>query len=164
MKKITFILLALISGTAFAQQNKAKGTAEVIATIAQPLTITSEGNLDFATIASPEEAADVVLSPANVRTIPTGLSVPANTTTSVPTITSAKFSITASDYTYSLDITDTDLSATGLTTMELTPKPSISETTTTGDQTLYIGGDLVVGTTQEAGTYGGTVKVTVTYE
>ena len=70
MKKITFILLALISGTVFAQ-NSANANAAVNAKIVEPITITlSSGSLDFGTFASPESDAAVVLTPAGQRTFP----------------------------------------------------------------------------------------------
>ncbi len=51
MKKITFILLALISGTAFAQ-NSADGTATVNAVIVQSnYYISKQGVLNFGTFA-----------------------------------------------------------------------------------------------------------------
>ena len=161
MKKITFILLALISGTVFAQQNKAKGTAEVIATIAQPLTITSDGNLDFATIASPEEAVDVVLSPSNVRTIPTGLSVPANTTTSVPTFTVSK----EEALTYSVVTSSTDLALTGQTDITIKDiTTSLENLTSVTAESFTVGATIGLNASQGPGDYKGEVAVTVSYE
>ena len=162
MKKITFILLALISGTVFAQQNEAKGTAEVIATIAQPLTITSSGNLDFATIAQPDAAADVKLSYDNVRTIPTGMVVPANTTTSVPTFTVKK----ETGLTYKVVTGSTDLKIEGgddkITIKDLTT--SLDATIGVTAETFTVGATLGLIADQSPGNYKGEVSVTVSYE
>ncbi|MGA9590648.1 MAG: DUF4402 domain-containing protein [Salegentibacter sp.] len=160
MKKFTFILLALISGTAFAQ-NSANGTAQVDANIVAPLSIESSGVLNFGTIAPKSTAQDVVLSPANVRTIPTGMEVAGNTTTSVPT-----FTVTREEgLTYKVVTASTDLSLEGSNDIIIKDiKTSLDGTTGRGDANFTVGGTLTIGADQDPGQYKGEVSVTVTYE
>ena len=71
MKKITFILLALIGGTSFAQS--ADATATVNATLVSPITISnSTSNLDFGNIAAPTTSTDIIVSTAGSRTAVSG--------------------------------------------------------------------------------------------
>ncbi|GHA31114.1 hypothetical protein GCM10007103_10820 [Salinimicrobium marinum] len=58
----------------------------------------------------------------------------------------------------------TDLASDAGTAMALVPKSSFTDNKSSGDQTLYVGGTLTVGATQNAGLYEGTVEVTVSYE
>ncbi|WP_282018796.1 DUF4402 domain-containing protein [Salegentibacter mishustinae] len=159
MKKITFILLALISGTAFAQ-NTAEQTAETFAEIVEPLKIEQSRNLNFGRIIGGSAGGGTVSIASDdtgARTIDDDLKAPGGT------ISSAKFTITASGYSYTISMEDDDLTSDGLTTMTFVPKNNLGEDSS-GDQTLYVGGDLTVGTNQESGNYTGTVKVTVSYE
>lgn len=159
MKKITLIALLAFSGAAFAQ-GSANATANSAAEIVEPITIQNVRNLNFGRIIGGSAGGGIVSVSATetaTRNINTELSAPGGT------ISSAKFTITASDNTYSIAIDATDLTAEGLTTMPFSPTPSITESTS-GDQTLFVGGDLTVGATQESGTYAGEVKVTVSYE
>lgn len=160
MKKITLLACILFTGISFAQ-GKADATATTAAEIVEPIKIEKDRDLNFGRIIGGTAGGGTVTIDATDtgdRTIDSDLNAPGGT------INSAKFTITASDNAYGIDLDATDLTATGLTTMPFNPAPSITDATTTGDQTLYVGGALTVGVDQEAGTYGGTVKVTVTYE
>ena len=158
MKKITLIAMMAFTGATFAQ-GTANATATSAAEIVEPITIVKARDLNFGRIIGGSAGGGTVTiaaTDAGDRTIDTDLSAPGGT------ITSAKFTITASDNAYGIVLESSDLTASGLTTMSFTPTPSITETTS-GDKTLYVGGDLTVGTTQEAGTYQGDIKVTVNY-
>lgn len=162
MKKITFILIALISGTTFAQSAKAKATT--FAEIVEPLTITKTGNLDFGRIIGTAAGGTVTVNSDNTNTrsvSDAALTAPGGT------VSSASFDITASDYNYSTTFVATvlkDQNSGGGADMVFTPKGSLTDDKGSGDITLYVGGDLAVGADQKAGNYAGSVEVTVTYE
>ena len=161
MKKITFILLALISGVSFAQSSDA-ATAVVNAEIVSPISITSSGVLDFAKLARTTEGGTVVLSPLNVVTFSdTDMEIASNSY-SVPT-----FSVTAEEgQTYKVVAEGGELqSGTD------GPKMLLDEITTslegdTGNSAsdFTVGGRLNVSASQPSGDYTGEVKVTVSYE
>ena len=158
MKKITFALFALIAGTSFAQ-NSANAEASTFAEIVEPLKIVKNNDLDFGRIIGGTAGGGTVTISAEdgaTRTIGAALDAPGGN------IQAAEFSITSSDYTYGITMTNTDLTATGLTNMEFSPVSSLGSSST-GDKTLYVGGALTVGSDQEAGEYEGTVTVTVSY-
>ncbi|WP_010229517.1 DUF4402 domain-containing protein [Gillisia marina] len=160
MKKITFILIALITGTTFAQS--AEGTATVNAAIVSPITISnSSSNLDFGNIATPDAATDIVVSTAGTRTAVAGVTIPGGT------ISAASFTINAANtYGYTISIPAIDLKRAGEADMSVSFSSSLGATSTgTGaDQTLNVGGTLTVGASQGAGAYTGTATVTVAYQ
>ncbi|MCF4101537.1 DUF4402 domain-containing protein [Gillisia sp. M10.2A] len=159
MKKITFALFALIAGTSFAQ-NSANAEAATFAEIVEPLTIEKDQDLNFGRIIGGSAGGGTVsisAEDAATRTIDDALNAPGGT------IQAAKFTITGSDYNYGIKIEGSDLESGESTAMKYTPDSNLSSSEK-GDQTLYVGGDLVVGTNQDAGNYEGTVTVTVTYE
>ena len=159
MKKITFILIALISGSAFAQSS-ANAAANTAAEIVEPLTITKSKDLNFGRIVGSTSGGVVTIANTSV-----GARTATSTTLLAPggTSSSAQFDVTASGYTYTITMTDTDLTHTdGTTVMGLAPDNSIGGSSS-GDQTIYVGGDLSVGTNQKPGTYTGTVTLTVQY-
>lgn len=160
MKKITFILLALISGTTFAQ-NSSKETADVLAVIAQPLALTTSGNLDFGTIASPEAASDVVLSPANERTMSDAMKIPGNLTTSVPTFTVTK----ETGLTYKIVTSKKDLELTGADDIVIKNiVTSLESDSGVTASSFTVGATIALGASQAPGNYKGEVAVTVSYE
>lgn len=159
MKKITFILFALITGSVFAQ-NTANVNASSFAEIVEPLTITKTRNLNFGKIIGSAAGGTITIASTSA-----GTRTATNTALEAPggTVTSAQFDVTASDYSYNIAMSDTDLTHTdGTTKMTLTPSNNLGGSSS-GDKTIYVGGDLVVGTSQKAGDYSGTVTVTVTY-
>ncbi|HSM62882.1 MAG TPA: DUF4402 domain-containing protein, partial [Gillisia sp.] len=91
MKKITFILFALIAGTTFAQ-NTANDAAITTAEIVSPLSITKNRALNFGRIIGGTAGGGTVTiaaTDAGARTIPDALDAP------LGTVSSAKFTITA---------------------------------------------------------------------
>ena len=161
MKKITFILLALISGTAFAQ-NSASTTATVNAEIVSPLKITKEGDLDFGQIAVGSVAGAVrVLVDATASYSVPEMKIPSNI------VTPAKFKVTAEEGShFGISIPATVLTGEGddmpinffhnlLNTQNIVGSEAID---------LTVGGLLTVNANQEPGEYTGTVQVTVSYE
>jgi hypothetical protein len=161
MKKITLLIMFAISAISFAQNN-ANATAATAAEIVEPITITQKEDLYFGRIIGGSAGGGTVsieASAAGTRSIPTLLDAPGGT------IQAAKFEITASGYSYSIALEDTELTATGKTDMPFTPIHSLGTVNTASDDlTLYVGGNLTVNATQQAGVYSGTVKVTVQYQ
>lgn len=158
MKKITFILFALISGTVFAQSSDT-GTATVNAKIVSPISIASTGVLDFGKIASTPSGGEITISPAGTLDyVGAGMEIAGNTG-SVPT-----FSVTAQNgYSISLPSTLEISSGTNkLTLKDFKTSLASDSGVTTSDFTL--GATLVVGVKQAAGDYTGEVEITVSYE
>lgn len=162
MKKITFILFALITGTTFAQD--AIGTSQVHAEIVSPIEIVSTGNLNFGTIAAGTDAGKVRVSNDGTRTFSDpGMKVLSSGTAA----SAASFEITAaSDYSYSIAIPATTLSnEVENMDIEFTQSLPVSGTVGTGTaQILNVGGLLSVNGGQAEGEYEGTVTVTISYE
>lgn len=182
MKKITFILLGLISGTVFAQ-NSASGSADVQAFIVQPLTISPDGGmLSFGDINKTADGGDVTVQPgASTRDI---TEADMQITSSTP-ISSASFNISgAADFTYNISVPSVTLSPSGdgatgepmklrpifkldendAVTAAVDGTASQSNSGTGSDQTLTLGGILTVNGNQDIGAYEGEVNVTVKYE
>ena len=161
MKKITFILLALISGTVFAQSDQATATADIVS----PIAIDKTGDLSFGKVANNTTGKVTIAADGTVG----GLNQIGNTAPKA-----ALFDITAADgYSYSITIptqiqklTHTD----GETTMNVDNFDYIF--TTDGDtaegtgskQEISVGADLNVIATQKTGTYTGKFDVSVAYE
>jgi hypothetical protein len=175
MKKITFILLALIAGTVFAQDtNTETATASAGAEIIQPITITKNNDLNFGRIIGTALGGTVTVDDADLRTSgATGILDPS--TTGTANISTAKFTITAAEgYLYGISIPAiVTLSGSGGADMIVTLNPYyegsalIPATTPKGTstaETLMVGGDLAVGLVQGQGAYTANFDVTVTYE
>ncbi|MCC8358643.1 DUF4402 domain-containing protein [Salinimicrobium sediminilitoris] len=168
MKKITFILFALIAGTTFAQtnndSNKATGTATVNAEIISPIEITSGSVLNFGRIIGDAEGGTVTVSTAGERSFDNN-DLNAPTTTSLPS--AAAFKITAeNEYLYSISIPSIKLEGAG-DDMTVNFEHNMKDEGNAGsgaEQTLLVGGDLLVNGGQDAGEYTGTATVTVSYE
>ena len=164
MKKITFILFALIAGTAFGQ-NTTSASADVNAVIVSPISITSTRALNFGTIAQETSGGNVRIAhdAIGTRTFSnSGMRV----STSLETPTSAIFEITApAGYTYGISIPNTTLS---FGDFEIPVSFTHSQTGTGNEggvtDMLYVGGLLDVAGNEDSGTYEGVVTVTVAYE
>ncbi len=166
MKKITFIVFALIAGTAFGQD--ATGTATVNAEIVTPIEITDGSDLNFGSIVA-AEGGNVRVSTDGTRTFSNNdMNVETATT-----ISAASFYVTAADtYSYSISIPSTvltDAAGVGVEmpvsfTQDLETETDGNATGNGSQQELLVGGLLTVAAGQEAGTYDGTVTVTVAYE
>ncbi|MHA6280480.1 DUF4402 domain-containing protein [Salinimicrobium sp. CAU 1759] len=160
MKKITFILFALIAGTALGQ-NSVEGTAVVKAEIVQPLAISSSSALDFGVIAAPENATDVVLTADNVRNIPAGMVVPGNTNTTVPLFTVTK----EAGLTYKVMTSSTNLKLTGQPEMVIKDiTTNLTDLNGVTAESFKVGATITVNGNQGPGAYEGEVSVTVSYE
>ncbi|WP_324719105.1 DUF4402 domain-containing protein [Salinimicrobium sp. HB62] len=164
MKKITFVLIALFTGTAFGQE-EANATANVNAEIVSPITIVSDGTaLDFGTINGTATGGDVSVDINGNRTFTnTAMKV-----TSAVTPSAATFKITAAnEYLYSISIPDITLTGDGspMNVSFVHNRNSTTGKTGSGSQQpLYVGGTLTVNDNQTAGSYTGEVEVTVAYE
>lgn len=164
MKKITFILFALITGTAFGQ-NSAQGTATVNAEIVSPIQLNSSQPLNFGSIVSTTDGGTVTMDPkTGKRTYSqTGMEVLSSS------FSVAEFNVTIQEnYTYSVSIPNISLSGPDNSTMELNFTHSLDPTSNmssgnTSDR-FTVGGELQVNGGQTVGSYTGTVEVTVTYE
>ncbi len=163
MKKITFILLALISGTAFAQvsESTASATANAAADIVSPIAIESSQDLNFGKVAN--NAAGTVVVGTDSDITDSSLSQIGSITP-----TAASFNVTAADgFSYSIALpTSVDLSnGTEDITVDEFKHDAEGNTTGTGSaQTVGVGATLNVASSQATGNYTGTFEVTVTYE
>lgn len=166
MKKITFILLALISGSVFAQNAaEATATADVFAEIVTPIKIDNGTDLNFGSIVAAEGG--------NVRVNTEGTRTFSNNNMEVisaTAITAASFNVTAAnDFSYNISIPSIVLTGDGVEmpvsfTQNLEGETDGTATGTGAEQTLKVGGLLTVAEGQVAGTYEGDVTVTVAYE
>ncbi|MBZ9729017.1 DUF4402 domain-containing protein [Salegentibacter sp. JZCK2] len=156
MKKITFILLALISGTAFAQES---ATAIAAADIVSPLSITVTQDLNFGKVSNNIEG-DVIIATDGTFT---GLSQIGNTTP-----TAAIFSVTAADgYRYNVTTPGSANLVSGansITVDAFTDNAGAEPTGTGNAQTIGVGATLNVAANQPTGNYTGTFDVSVAYE
>lgn len=173
MKKITFILFALIAGTTFAQVSSgatATGTATVNAEVVSPISITPVTNLDFGRLIGVEDGGVVTVAASSA-----GTRTSTNDAVLAPTGNSpvaAKFNVLAAvDYTYSVTLSSTNeltSEAAGAVAMPVTFAHNLENTANAGNGAtpieLFVGGSLTVNAGQAEGAYVGEVKVTVTYE
>jgi hypothetical protein len=161
MKKITFILFALIVGTGFAQNN-AQGTAEAFAEIVSPITISETGSdLNFGKIAKDGTAGTVIIGLDGNRTGTASVIPDSETTAAGFTVTAAAstpFIITLPN---SVTLTGTDGT---MIVDEFNHNLGDNPTGTGSNQDLLIGATLNVGASQNEGLYSGTINVTVAYE
>lgn len=163
MKKITFILLAFISGTAFAQ-NSDFDDAQVFAEIVSPIVIEKTADLNFGKIAAGPAAGTVKVLADNSYTAiydVAGMEIPSNT------VAPAKFKINAPLGTsYSISIVGDKISS-GENEMSIEYIHNKSDSGNIGKgvfNQLIVGGILTVAGSQPSGDYAGSVTVTVTYE
>jgi hypothetical protein len=173
MKKITFILFALIAGTTFAQNKISKTDTKADAVIISPLSLTETSSLNFGRILN-STAGKVTVTPAGARSFEfTNMNTPSagnNPSAAGYKIASEK------DYSYNLTITGpgTIAHSSGTETMSLTLNATLDGSaitltessitnTTTADKILKIGGVLAVAAGQAVGDYSGDIKVEVAY-
>lgn len=161
MKKITLLLMAMITGTAFAQNPSA--TATVKAEIVSPLTITATGTLNFGSIASDESTGLVIIDPtAATRTYTNSDMEIVSSSFEIPV-----FTVSAADgYTYGVvttgDVLEGAISTDVMTLSNITT--NLTQASGNTAESFKVGGTLEVGANQAAGTYTGIVTVTVAYE
>ncbi|MDT0690131.1 DUF4402 domain-containing protein [Salegentibacter sp. F188] len=183
MKKITFILLAFIGTTAFAQESATStGTATVNALVVSPISISQGTDLEFGRIIGNTAGGVVTVSTTDARTdnsdgdlLAPSTNVQAASFTvkaantysyniSIPstTLTGGTGDAMAVSFTSSLGTANTETDGEGNTT---TIPGSYSSAEGTGaDQILLVGGALTVNPGQGEGAYTGTATVTVSYE
>ena len=162
MKKITFILLALISGTVFAQSDEATGTANAAAEIISPIKISDGTDLDFGRIIGNSAGGTITITTAGARTTDNDDLLAPSTT-----LQAASFEVTAANtYNYSVTIPGINLTGAG-DAMPVSFESSLGNSGVVGTgavQTLNVGGELTVNGGQAEGNYTGTISVTVAYE
>ncbi len=156
MKKITFILFALITGTTFAQTS---ATANAAADIVSPLQISAEQDLNFGKVSNNTAGTVVVATDGTA----TGLSQIGTTAPSAAT-----FDVTAANgFRYNITLPGTVNLESGANTIEVGTFVHDAGETPTGSgsvQTIGVGATLTVVADQATGNYTGTFDVGVAYE
>jgi hypothetical protein len=158
------IIFAGITTAALAQVS---ATATATATIVGPIGITNTANMNFGNVAVSNVAGTVVMTPAAVRSVTGGCTLPAVT----GTVAAGAFNVTgAAAYTYAITLpaAATTITSGGntMTVNTWTSNPSGTGTLSAGgSQALTVGATLNVGASQAAGTYvsGTPFTVTVNY-
>jgi spore coat protein U-like protein len=162
MKKITFILFALITGTTFAQ-SKANAIAAVNAEIVSPLGIASSGALNFGTFTTSEEsvtATITILADGSEKTFSeTDMELPGDVFSN-PTFTITK----SENVQYGLDLAVSEAPTDGTNSLSLNALTSTASAENNDITSFTVGGTLNVPSDAVEGIYEGEVKVTVTYE
>jgi len=163
MKKITFILFALITGTTFAQNAATdSGTATVNAEIVSPISITDGTDLNFGRIIGNTSGGTVTVATDNERTASNDDLLAPSTD-----VQAASFTVKAAyGYNYKITIPSIELTGAG-DVMPVEFTSSLGNTNVQGsgaDQILNVGGKITVNSSQAEGDYTGTVEVTVAYE
>jgi len=158
MKKITFILFALIAGTTFAQET---ATANAAADIVSPFVISAEQDLNFGKVANDATGTVVVgtdgtLGATSLDQI--GSTAPA----------AASFDVTAANsfnYTIALPSSVDLTNGTEDITVDTFSHDAGASTQGIGTiQTIGVGATLNVAAEQATGNYDGTFDVTVSYD
>ena len=156
MKKITFILFALIAGTASGQIS---ATANAAADIVSPISITPEQDLNFGKVSNNTAGTVVVATNGSA----TGLS---QIGTTAPT--AATFDVTAAQgFRYVVTLPETVELKSGNNTIGVGTFTHNAGTEPTGTgtiQTISVGATLTVAASQATGNYTGTFNVGVAYE
>ena len=163
MKKFNFALAAAIVGLAAfpmaSQAADATGTATTL--VVAPITISNDNGISFGTIAPSASSGTVVIAATSggARTAPGG---------NVELLSSdeggsAQFTVGGEGTSsFSTSVADTDLTGPGAD-MPLAFAHNSPGALTSGSATINVGGTLTVGASQAAGTYNGSVVVTVAY-
>jgi hypothetical protein len=166
LKKLTLfaVIFAVITTASFAQ---ASATSTAAATIVGPIGIANNTVMNFGNVAVSAVAGTVVMTPAGVRSVTGGCTLPVIT----GTVAAAVFTVTgAASYTYVITLPGAATTITsGGNTMTVdtwTSTPSgTGALSAGGSQTLTVGATLNVGASQAAGGYisGTPFTVTVNY-
>jgi hypothetical protein len=155
------LFLTGISVSTFAQVS---ATASASATIVTPIAISKTVDMNFGNVAVSTTAGTVIMTPAGIRTLTGGVTLPATT----GTVTAASFNVTgAANYTYAITLPGSALTITSgantMTVSTFTSNPATTGTLSgTGSQTLNVGATLNVTASQAAGTYTSASPFTVT--
>ena len=137
------------------------------ATIITTINLEMETELNFGNLAVTSTGGVVTLEPtsAAIRTQVGGVTFP----TVIGTVTAAEFTVTGvPESTYSITLPSTDLTITNPTGQTMivnnftsTPTPT-GELSLSGDETIYVGADCIVGDNQAPGVYTSAVPFDVT--
>lgn len=150
----TAALTALAGAAQAATGPAVTSDAGAHAKIIAPITITKQRDLEFGTILRPTSATPVAVTLAATSGATTSAGSGAFTTGSSQ---SAQFDVTGNAaYTVSAAFSG------GIAS--LSPTASLSATSGTTDQTIYVGGSFNVSSATAAGDYTGTVTLTVQYD
>jgi hypothetical protein len=158
---VTSVIMIAFTAATFGQ---ASATSNASATIVGPIGITNTAAMNFGNVAVGASGGTVVMTPASVRSITGGVTLPVVT----GTVQAASFNVTgAANYTYAITLpsTPTTISTGGnnMTVDNFTSSPSPTGTLDgAGTQTLTVGATLNVAAGQAAGTYTSATPFTVT--
>jgi len=150
---------AMISSGAQAATETVGADAEIIPAV----TLGTPTDIDFGTIAADATGGSAVVAASS------GATTTCATLTCIGSSNPGSIVVTSeADQTVSVSFAATgtvELSTGGATPSTMTMTPSLSQTsfTSTGTDTIYVGGTLAVGANQAAGTYNGTFDVNVDY-
>ncbi|MFD1095897.1 DUF4402 domain-containing protein [Salegentibacter chungangensis] len=155
MKKIAFIFMALISGSAFAQSATANANADIVS----PISISKTGDLNFGKVSNNAAGTVVIANDGSAS----GLTQIGSTTP-----TAASFEVTAASgfaYTVTTPTSVTLSNGTDNITVDTFTDDAGANPSGTGSaQTVNVGATLNVASGQATGNYTGTFDVSVAYE
>jgi hypothetical protein len=162
MKKL-FVFSILLVGFSVISYAQVNATANATATIITPIAIANTADMEFGNVAVNATPGTVVLTPAGVRSVTGGCTLPAVT----GTVNAAAFTVTGlAGATYSITLPGAATTITsGGNTMTVdtwTSSPTPTGTLTGGSENLTIGATLNVGGGQAPGTYTSGTPFTVT--
>jgi hypothetical protein len=159
--RLALVVLTSLCGAASARaQNNASAT--VTATVQQPITVTKNNDLSFGNVfPGIDKPIAVTAGGAAKFTVAGQASTPVNLTFTIPaTITSSGNNLTLANWTGHFATTDVTSGGTSFT-----PSPSATSATLSGSGALfvYVGATAQPTSTQAAGSYSGSMTMTVVY-
>lgn len=161
-QRLAGLIVGALAMTALPAQAQNNASASITATVQQPITVTKNADLSFGNVfPGVDKSVAVTAAGAAKFTVAGQASTPVNLTFSLPaTITSGGNNLTLASWTghhSTLDVT------TGGTTF--TPSASATSATLslTGALYVYVGATAQPTTTQAAGSYSGSMTMTVVY-
>jgi len=150
------LLISYLSPSACAQQRFSTASATISATIVRPIGITKTTDMSFGNIAPGTASGKVILNPAGIRSVTTGITLPSES----GTVTAAAFQVTGEGaYTYTITLPTADYTITRVSGSEtmlisnFTSTPTETGTLISGTQTILVGATLTIGTAQPIGEY-----------
>lgn len=172
VQKLRFFAWLLVAGLASGPavaQSSASDTAAASATILTPISIAKKVDMNFGNVVAGSTAGTILLTTAGQRSVVAGGAT--FMSTQAGTVTAAEFTVSgASAATYTVTLPDSAIlnrtvpSAATMTVNAFTSEPATTGTLTAdGTQALFVGGTLIVGQTQGAGSYTGNFPVSVAY-